>query len=355
VIATLAHDLRGWVAPIGLDTARNWSWPRPCPAACRPCPAASPTPPDDTGCTCPPAGPGHHGSPWPGCPAPPTPPDHRHRWTAPLQTHRGPREPARTPASGSRPPDRLKPAAIPLDHVQVLPPRQMRPWRNKNPPRRSRARDRSASMSALARHKSRTASSATLGTRMGVSSPARYSRASRRQSRRSVSGLVARGLGDQPRRDHLTANLQRGEQAGQLIAGGAGLVAGSQPTAVGELRHEPAHRRLVIGDPVHGGRVLPRAQHRHRDRVPMHVQTEVGETTSSHTGHRPAPSVCGSVHASVDDPRDPRNGAGRSHADRGPYLAIGAPGSSRRLWLVSPLPGNGTCLPPATAWEGQRA
>jgi hypothetical protein len=29
----------------------------------------------------------------------PTPPDPRHRWNAPLQTHRGPREPARTPAS----------------------------------------------------------------------------------------------------------------------------------------------------------------------------------------------------------------------------------------------------------------
>ena len=57
------------------------------------------------------------------------------------------------------------------------------------------------------------------------------------------------------------------------------------------------------------------AKRRHRDRVPVHIQTKVGETTSRDTGHRPAPSVCGSVHASVDDPRDTRNGAGRSHAD----------------------------------------
>jgi hypothetical protein len=36
----------------------------------------------------------------------------------------------------------------------------------------------------------------------------------------------------------------------------------------------------------------------HRDRVPVHIQTKAGETTSSDTGHLPAPSVCGSVHAS---------------------------------------------------------
>ena len=128
--------------------------------------------------------------------------------------------------------------------------------------------------------------------------------------------LVARRLGDQRRRDHLTANLQPAQQAGQLIASRAGLIGGSQPMTIWELRQEPANRRLVVGDPVHGRRLLPRAEDRHRDRVAVHVQTKVGETaSSSDTGHRPAPSVCGSVHASVDDPRDPRNGAGRSHAD----------------------------------------
>jgi hypothetical protein len=188
---------------------------------------------------------------------------------------------------------------------------------SKNPPRRSRARDRSASMSALARHKSRTASSATVGTRIATSSPARCSRASRRQSRLSVSGLVAGGLGNQRGGDHLAADVHAVQQAGQLIAGRAGLIAGSQPAGIPKPPHEPADRRLIIRDPVHGRRLLPsRAKHRHRDRVPVHIQTKEGETTSSSdTGHRPAPSVCGSVHASVDDPRDTRNGAGRSHAD----------------------------------------
>jgi hypothetical protein len=128
--------------------------------------------------------------------------------------------------------------------------------------------------------------------------------------------LVAGRLGDQRRRDHLTVHAYAIQQPGQLIAGGAGLVAGSQPAWVGEPGHEPADRRLVVGDPIHGRGLVAGAEHGHRDRVPVHVQTKVGETTSSSdTGHRPAPSVCGSVHASVDDPRDTRNGAGRSHAD----------------------------------------
>ena len=50
-------------------------------------------------------------------------------------------------------------------------------------------------MSALARHKSRTASSATVGTRIATSSPARWSRANRRQSRLSVLILSPGALG----------------------------------------------------------------------------------------------------------------------------------------------------------------
>jgi hypothetical protein len=41
--------------------------------------------------------------------------------------------------------------------------------------------------------------------------------------------VAGRG-GDQRRRDHLTAHLEPGEQPGQLVAGGTGLVAGSQPS-----------------------------------------------------------------------------------------------------------------------------
>jgi hypothetical protein len=53
-------------------------------------------------------------------------------------------------------------------------------------------------MSARVRHRSRTASSPTVGMRMATSSPARCNRASRRQSRRSVLTLSpgARGISD---------------------------------------------------------------------------------------------------------------------------------------------------------------
>jgi len=53
-------------------------------------------------------------------------------------------------------------------------------------------------MSALVRHRSRTASSAGVGMRIATSSPARCNRASRRQSRLSVLTLSpgARGIND---------------------------------------------------------------------------------------------------------------------------------------------------------------
>src|SRR5215216_6604903 len=112
--------------------------------------------------------------------------------------------------------------------VQVDPPRHTRPWRSRNFPSRLRARVRSSTMSPLVRQRSRTASSWTVGMRTQTSSPARCNRASRRQSRRSVSGLVARRLGDQRRGDHLAAHVQAVQQPGQLEAGRSGLVAGSQ-------------------------------------------------------------------------------------------------------------------------------
>jgi hypothetical protein len=90
---------------------------------------------------------------------------------------------------------------------------------------------------------------------MATSSPARCSRASRRQSRRSVSGLVAGGLGDQRRRDHLAAHPHACQQPGQLEAGRAGLVAGSQPAGITKAANEPADRGLVVDDPLDVGPV----------------------------------------------------------------------------------------------------
>ncbi len=115
-------------------------------------------------------------------------------------------------------------------------------------------------MSARVRHRSRTASSSGLGMPIATNSPARCNRASRRQSRRSVSGLVARCPGDQRRGDHLAAHVQTVQQPGQLEAGRAGLVAGSQPGPIGEPRHEPADRRLIVGDPLDVGDLLVRSK-----------------------------------------------------------------------------------------------
>jgi hypothetical protein len=70
--------------------------------------------------------------------------------------------------------------------LQYDPSRQMRPCRISIAVSRCWARLRSASTAARTRARSRTASSAGAGTRTGVSSPARCSRASRIASRLSV-------------------------------------------------------------------------------------------------------------------------------------------------------------------------
>jgi hypothetical protein len=120
---------------------------------------------------------------------------------------------------------------------------------------------------------------------MATSSPARCNRASRRQSRRSVSGLVARRPGDQRRCDHLAAHVHAVQQPGQLEAGRAGLVAGSQPGPIGKLRQEPANRRLIVGDPIHVGNLLVGPQDPDRDRVLVDVQAEMDRGKVRDTNH----------------------------------------------------------------------
>ena len=70
--------------------------------------------------------------------------------------------------------------------VQVDPSRQTLPWRNKKWPSRFFARVTSSTASPRARHRSRTASSRTDGTRIATSSPARNWRTIRLASRLSV-------------------------------------------------------------------------------------------------------------------------------------------------------------------------
>jgi hypothetical protein len=66
----------GWL-PSEWAPEGSWWWPRPCAAPSSACPAASPAPPGDGRCICPPAGRGRRGLRWrwPGCAASPTPPD----------------------------------------------------------------------------------------------------------------------------------------------------------------------------------------------------------------------------------------------------------------------------------------
>jgi hypothetical protein len=175
-------------------------------------------------------------------------------------------------------------------------------------------------MSAPVRHRSRTASSPTVGMRMATSSPARCNRASRRQSRRSVSGLVAGRPGDQRRRDHLAAHVHAVQQPGQLEAGRAGLVAGSQPGPIREPRHEPANRRRIVGDPLDVGDLLVRVQDPDRDRVFVDVQAEMDRGEMGDTNHGRLPPYVGSARLSVGDPRHMRTGAGRSMLTKGLHL-----------------------------------
>jgi hypothetical protein len=84
---------------------------------------------------------------------------------------------------------------------------------------------------------------------------------------------VPRCGGDQRRRDHLAADAHAVKQPGELKASRAGLIAGSQPAGTAEAGNQPAHRRLIVGNPVDLGDLLVRAQDRHRDRVAVHIQT----------------------------------------------------------------------------------
>src|SRR5438093_4687332 len=59
---------------------------------------------------------------------------------------------------------------------------------------------------------------------------------------------VPRSLRDQRRCDDLAAHPERGEQAVELIAGGTGLVAGTEVPRLGESTDQPAHGGLVVED-----------------------------------------------------------------------------------------------------------
>jgi hypothetical protein len=110
---------------------------------------------------------------------------------------------------------------------------------------------------------------------------------------------VPRSLRDQRWRDHLAAHPQRGEQAVQLIAGRAGLVAGSQARRVGEAGDQTTDRDLVVEDPLHVDGLGRRVQDRHRDRVLVDIEPEVDEIVPARdTGHGRLLSVCGSVRSS---------------------------------------------------------
>jgi len=97
--------------------------------------------------------------------------------------------------------------------------------------------------------------------------------------------LVTGRPGDQRRRDHLAADTQLFQQPGQLEPGRTRLVAGSQPTGITQAANEPAHRRLVMGDPVDLGDLLVRLQDPHRDRVTVDVQTKMDRGRMRDTGH----------------------------------------------------------------------
>ena len=75
------------------------------------------------------------------------------------------------------------------------------------------------------------------------------------------------------------------QQPGELKAGRAGLIAGSQPAGITKATNEPAHRRLVVGDPLDLGDLLVWLQNPDRDRVSVDIQTEMDRGEMRDTGH----------------------------------------------------------------------
>jgi hypothetical protein len=75
------------------------------------------------------------------------------------------------------------------------------------------------------------------------------------------------------------------QQPGQLKAGRAGLIADSQSTGIAEAANEPAHRGLVVGDLVDRWQLLTRHKDPDRDRVAVHVKTEMDRGEMRDTGH----------------------------------------------------------------------
>jgi hypothetical protein len=158
-------------------------------------------------------------------------------------------------------------------------------------------------------HKSRTASCSGVGIPMGTSCPARWRPNSRRASRLSVLTLSPRpfGTSEGATTSHWTPTRRRA---------GAGHTRWDRPHSRPELlpvRERPEelpYRRLVEHDLLRHRHVPVRLQHRHRDRVPRHIQAEMSEAAMRDTGHGRPPFMCGNFRpAEVDDPRRVRGPA----------------------------------------------
>jgi hypothetical protein len=127
---------------------------------------------------------------------------------------------------------------------------------------------------------------------MATSSPARGATAvSRRQSRVSVLGLVTGRGGDQRWRDHVAADPMLSGSRASAKPVGPVLGAGSQQPGITNAADEPAHRRLVMGDPIHVGDLLVWAEDPHRDRVTVNVRTQMDWGEEVRDWPRPARSV----------------------------------------------------------------
>ncbi len=95
---------------------------------------------------------------------------------------------------------------------------------------------------------------------------------------------------------HVTGNPHGGEQPVQIVARGAGLVAGPEVLRLAEARDQPANRVLVVEDLVDLRGPSIRLENRDRDRVLVDVHPEVGHCVARDTGlagsfHMLAPSA----------------------------------------------------------------
>ena len=109
--------------------------------------------------------------------------------------------------------------------------------------------------------------------------------------------LVAGRLRDHRGRDDLAGHTERLEQAGEVIAGGAGFIASPDETGLFEPGDQPADRLRVVEDLLDVGTLIARVEDPDRDRVLVDIHPEMDDIAVNKTDnwHDRLPPYVGSA------------------------------------------------------------